>query len=67
MRDLAAMDVVAGDCGAASLAALRALMHDPECAELARSSGLGPASRVLLVSTEGATDPEAYARTLEGS
>ena len=67
MRDLAAMGVVAGDCGAASLAALRALMRDPECAELARSAGLGPASRVLLVSTEGATDPDAYARTLEGT
>ena len=67
MRDLAAMGVVAGDCGAASLAALRALVRDPECAELARSAGLGPASRVLLVSTEGATDPEAYAETLEGT
>jgi diaminopropionate ammonia-lyase len=65
MRDLAAMGIVAGDCGAASLAALRALVQDPECAELARSARLGPASRVLLVSTEGATDPEAYAETLE--
>jgi diaminopropionate ammonia-lyase len=64
MRDLATMGVVAGDCGAASLAALRALVRDPECAELARSAGLGPASRVLLVSTEGVTDPEAYAETL---
>lgn len=65
MRDLASMGVVAGDCGAASLAALRALVHDPECAELARGAGLGSASRVLLVSTEGATDPEAYAETME--
>lgn len=65
MRDLAAMGIVAGDCGAASLAALRALVQDPECAELARSAGLGSSSRVLLVSTEGATDPEAYAETLE--
>jgi diaminopropionate ammonia-lyase len=67
MRDLGTMGVVAGDCGAASLAALRALVRDPECAELARSAGLGPASRVLLVSTEGATDPDAYARTLEAT
>ena len=65
MRDLAAMGIVAGDCGAASLAGLRALVRDPACAELARSAGLGPASRVLLVSTEGATDPDAYAETLE--
>ena len=61
MRDLAALRIVAGDCGAASLAGLRALMRDPECAELARSAGLGPSSCVLLVSTEGATDPASYA------
>jgi diaminopropionate ammonia-lyase len=65
MRDLAALDIVAGDCGAASLAALRALARDPECAELTRSAGLGPASCVLLVSTEGATDPGSYAATVE--
>jgi diaminopropionate ammonia-lyase len=63
MRDLAAMHIVAGDCGAASLAGLRALMRDPECAELARAAGLGPSSCVLLVSTEGATDPASYAAT----
>jgi diaminopropionate ammonia-lyase len=63
MRDLAALQIVAGDCGAASLAGLRALMRDPGCAQLARSAGLGPSSCVLIVSTEGATDPETYART----
>jgi diaminopropionate ammonia-lyase len=67
MRDLAAMGVIAGDCGAASLAGLRALVRDAECADLARSAGLGAGVRVLLVSTEGATDPDAYARTLEGT
>jgi diaminopropionate ammonia-lyase len=65
MRDLAALGIVAGDSGAASLAALRALVQDPGCAALARRAGLGPASSVLLVSTEGATDPGAYADTLE--
>ena len=65
MRDLAALGIVAGDCGAAPLAALRALVRDPACAELARSAALGPASRVLLVSTEGATDPVTYAEALE--
>jgi diaminopropionate ammonia-lyase len=65
MRDLAAIGIVAGDSGAAPLAALRALVRDPECAALARAAGLGPAGRVLMVSTEGATDPVAYAETLE--
>jgi hypothetical protein len=40
-------------------------MRDPECAALASSAGLGPASRVLIVSTEGATDPVSYAETVE--
>jgi diaminopropionate ammonia-lyase len=65
MRELARMGIVAGDCGAASLAGLRALMLDPACAELAARAGLGRASRVLLISTEGATDPDSYAETLE--
>jgi diaminopropionate ammonia-lyase len=65
MRDLAALGIVAGDSGAAPLAALRALMRDPECAALARTAGLGTASRVLLISTEGATDPVSYAETME--
>jgi diaminopropionate ammonia-lyase len=65
MRELAARGIVAGDCGAAPLAALRALSRDRECAELARAAGLGPTSRVLLISTEGATDPISYAETME--
>lgn len=52
MRELAAAGLRIGDCGAAPLAALR------------RMTGLDPATRVLLVATEGATDPEAYAATL---
>ena len=36
------------------------------CAEpLARAAGLGRTSRVLLISTEGATDPVSYAETME--
>jgi diaminopropionate ammonia-lyase len=64
MRDLAALGIVAGDCGAAGLAGVRALLRDPACAELARAAGLDPASRVLLVSTEGATDPASYAEAV---
>ena len=65
MRDLAALRIVAGDCGAASLAGLRALMRDPRVRRARAAAGLGPASTVLLVSTEGATDPVSYAETLE--
>jgi diaminopropionate ammonia-lyase len=61
MRQLAAAGLAIGDSGAASLAALRALTTDPACAELREAIGLDDARGVLLVATEGPTDPEGYA------
>ena len=61
MRELAGHGLVIGDSGAASLAALRRLALDPALADLRESAGLGPRARVLLVATEGATDPAGYA------
>ena len=55
MRELAGAGLAIGECGAAPLAALRALAGDPECAALRRAIGLGADSRVLLVATEGRT------------
>ena len=54
MRDLAASGVVAGESGAASLAGAAQLRHDTGDALLR------PDATVLLLSTEGATDPTAY-------
>jgi diaminopropionate ammonia-lyase len=65
MAELAARGHAIGDCGAAPLAALRALVTDPACAALRDAvGGLGGASRVLLIATEGVTDPDAYAEAL---
>lgn len=61
MRALAAAGHAVGESGAAPLAALRALVTDPACAQLRDAIALGPASRVLLVATEGPTDPATYA------
>ncbi|MCC6719865.1 MAG: diaminopropionate ammonia-lyase [Acetobacteraceae bacterium] len=59
MRLLARQGIVAGESGVAGLAALLLAAADPA----ARAAlNLGPDSRVLLFSTEGATDPELYAR-----
>ncbi|WP_321813327.1 MULTISPECIES: diaminopropionate ammonia-lyase [unclassified Paraburkholderia] len=63
MRTLAAgedddLPLVSGESGAAGLAGLAVLMND---AELARAAGLNAQSRVLLISTEGATAPGVYA------
>lgn len=54
MRDLASWALAIGDCGAAPLAALRAL------GGLRGHLGLAPTSRVLLLATEGITDPDSY-------
>ena len=64
MRELAARGLAIGDCGAAPLAALRALVTDPACAALREALGPGPRTRVLLVATEGPTDSEAYRATV---
>jgi len=62
MRVLAAgneqdVPVVSGESGAAGLAGLIVLAKDPH---LAQAVGLDSHSRVLLVSTEGATAPAVY-------
>jgi diaminopropionate ammonia-lyase len=54
MRDLAAIGVVAGETGAAALAGLRAAVD-------AGLPGVAD-KRVLVLCTEGATDPVAYER-----
>jgi diaminopropionate ammonia-lyase len=65
MRELAALGYAIGDCGAAPLAALRALMTEPDGAELRTAAGLSdPGARVLLVATEGVTDPASYAAAM---
>ena len=63
MRWLAARGVVSGESGAAGLAALLCAAADPG----ARAAlGLDGGSRVLVFSTEGATDPDVYMRLVSG-
>lgn len=50
--------LVGGESGVAGLAGLVAASRDPQ---LAAALGLSPASRVLVVNTEGATAPSVYA------
>jgi diaminopropionate ammonia-lyase len=58
MRSLAAAGIIAGETGAAGLGGLVALTERSNAVEI----GIGPTSTVLLLCTEGATDPDAYAR-----
>lgn len=52
--------IVAGESGAAGLAGLLALCRGPALAAAREALRLGPEARVLLVNTEGATDPDSY-------
>jgi diaminopropionate ammonia-lyase len=64
MRLLAAQGIVAGESGVAGLAGCLLAAADPA----ARATlGLGPESRVLVFSTEGATDPALYAKLVGAS
>ena len=55
--------VESGESGAATTGALMEILGSG--GELADRLALGAGSRVLLFSTEGATDPEVYSRTLD--
>lgn len=51
--------IVSGESGGVGLAGLLAVLKD---VETAKSIGLGPTSRVLVINTEGATDPALYTK-----
>lgn len=56
--------IVSGESGAVTAGVLAALMQDPELAQLRNELGLDENSRVLLISTEGATDKVNYLKVL---
>jgi diaminopropionate ammonia-lyase len=62
MRELADAGVVAGETGAASLAGLTALVECDQPTEVREALRLDGSARVLVLCTEGATDPQAWSR-----
>lgn len=66
MRELADAGIVAGETGAAALAGLTALCDEAtdgtDATDVRNALGLDVTSSVLILSTEGATDPEAWTR-----
>jgi diaminopropionate ammonia-lyase len=64
MALLAQDGIVAGETGAAGLVGMMALSSEPQAAVVKRELGIGPDSTVLLLCTEGATDPDGYERLL---
>lgn len=64
MRLLAGDGIISGESGAAGLAGAAALLRDDRAREALSSTGLGPEPDVLLISTEGITDPVLYERVV---
>jgi diaminopropionate ammonia-lyase len=60
VRELASIGLAIGESGAAPLAALRALVGEPGCRSLRGVAEIDRGSRVLLIATEGPTDPVSY-------
>lgn len=54
--------LVSGESGAVTAGLVAELLHRPALKKTARQMGLGPDSRILVLSTEGDTDPEFYRR-----
>ncbi|MDQ3119980.1 MAG: diaminopropionate ammonia-lyase [Verrucomicrobiota bacterium] len=65
MRALARIGVVAGETGAAGLAGLLEVLCGSENLNRRASLSVTEETRVLLIITEGATDPEAYAEIVQ--
>ena len=57
--------IESGESGAVTLGVLHGLMQDDDKEELRKVLGLGPRSQVLLINTEGATDPENYHKIVD--
>lgn len=64
-RLLAAEGVVAGETGAAGLGGLIELVESDRAAQFRSRYEIGGSSRVLLISTEGVTDPASYAKIID--
>ncbi len=62
MHDLAMIGLVAGETGAAGFGGLAALLTGPSSQTMASALGVDTSTRVLVICTEGATDPVAYER-----
>ena len=58
--------IVSGESGAATLGALERILSDGDLAEVKAAMKLDADSVILLISTEGDTDPENYRRILYG-
>ena len=60
MRSLAGAGVVAGESGSAALGGFAAFATGPDCAPRRQAAAIDDTTTVLVLCTEGATDPVGY-------
>ena len=60
MRKFADLGLASGETGAAGIGGVLALLHDPLLSDVRASLGIDSSTRILVICTEGATDPVAY-------
>ncbi len=60
MRKFATLGLVSGETGAAGIGGVLALLNDPSLSAACASLGIDNSTRILVICTEGATDPVAY-------
>ncbi len=60
MRKFATLGLVSGETGAAGIAGVLALLQDPSLSAARASLSIDSSTRILVICTEGATDPVAY-------
>ena len=58
--------IVSGESGAAGFAAMWEILSNPECRPFKDALGINTESRILCISTEGATDPDRYRQIVWG-
>jgi len=66
MRLYAKDNIISGESGSAGLAGLTALLNDPLLNQAKEKLNLDKNSRILLINTEGDTDPQNYQRIISG-
>lgn len=59
--------VISGESGASTMGALSLLLTRPELSEVRNQMGISDDSVILLINTEGATDPEGYRNVVENN
>ena len=64
MRAYYKENITSGESGASGLAGLMALIRDNDLKEAEKQVGLNKSSRILLINTEGDTDPVNYKRII---